>query len=141
MDTRDDRVATCITEHDGGRLRALVRARLGIPGVEARLLHALDAALNEAVVVAAAEIAPGVVTMSARFRLQDEGALTTSEYALVFHEADPSLRRISILTPAGIALLGRQEGAWIPWPAPGGARRRRIAEITYQPDAAKRLLC
>lgn len=141
-DIQNRGVAACVTDHDRRRLKALIRARLGIPGSKAWLLHALDAALDEAVVVAAAEVAPGVVTMNARFRLWDEDAKAVSEHALVFpHEADDDLGRISILSPAGIALLGRQEGARISWREAGEVRRLRIAEVTYQPDAAKWIPC
>jgi regulator of nucleoside diphosphate kinase len=46
-------------------------------------------------------------------------------------------KTISILAPAGSAMLGLVEGAEIEWPTPDGkAMKVKVEEILYQPERA-----
>src|SRR5690606_25599508 len=44
--------------------------------------------------------------------------------------------KISVLAPLGSALLGLSEGQEVEWLMPGGARRLKILDVAYQPEAA-----
>lgn len=79
-----------------------------------------------------------VVTMNSRARFVDEASGEEMELTLVYpREADIASRRVSVLAPVGAALLGLAVGQAIEWPLPaGGARRLRVTEVVYQPEAA-----
>lgn len=94
--------------------------------------------LARATLVAPAEVPPNVVSMNstARFRVDDTGE--EFEATLVYpKELQGEGRRLSVLSPAGGALLGLAEGDAISWPGPGGRELHlRILEVTYQPERA-----
>lgn len=83
------------------------------------------------------EIPPDVVTMNSTVRVTDVDAGTTHVYTIVFPaDADYEKGKISILAPLGTALLGYRVGDTVDWQMLRGARRLRIDEILYQPEAA-----
>ena len=51
------------------------------------------------------------------------------------HEADAGSGFISVLAPLSLALIGRQLGEIISWPANGALREMRIASILKSPAA------
>src|SRR5690606_11479742 len=100
-------------------------------------LAKLQAELDRAVVVASEDVADDVITMNSTVVLVDLDTQEEETYTLVFPEdADISQGKISILAPIGTALLGYEVGDVIEWDVPAGKRRLRVAEITYQPEAA-----
>lgn len=93
--------------------------------------------LKRANIVEPSEIPNDVVTMNSRVRFRD---LDTSE-EFVFTLTLPDVANVqrgnlSILAPAGTALLGCKAGDVIEWPFPDGVGRIEIVEILYQPEAA-----
>lgn len=59
----------------------------------------------------------------------------TDDFALRIvmpHESDPGRGLISILAPVSLALLGREEGEVISWPANGAVREMRVTTIRKQ---------
>jgi len=59
-------------------------------------------------------------------------------YQIVFPgEADVFRKRISVLAPIGMALLGRAADEIVEWEVPSGTRRLLILEVEYQPEAAR----
>ena len=44
--------------------------------------------------------------------------------------------RISIISPAGVALLGSQEGEVVSWRIPTGLAEFKVKKVIYQPEAA-----
>lgn len=93
--------------------------------------------LQHTKVVAPTEVPPQVVTMHSQVRVRDLRLDEVEVYTLVYpDEADVEQNRISVLAPMGTALLGARAGQVVRFDAPSGARRLRIEEVLYQPEAA-----
>ena len=92
----------------------------------------LQAELDRADVMPAAEVPDDVVTMHSRVHYVDETSGDARAVTLVYpHEADVAKGRISVLAPVGAALLGLSTGHSIEWNFPHGVRRRlRVLEVT-----------
>ena len=97
----------------------------------------LEAELGAADIVGSDAIAPDVVTMNSRVLYLDESTGERREVTLVFpHESDASARRVSILAPVGMALLGLSAGQSIVWPFPDGTSHDlRVLRVVYQPES------
>ena len=100
-------------------------------------LEMLEDELTAAKVVSSKEVPPGVVTMNSVVLFEDVETGQRHEVTLVYpDEGAGALGRVSILAPIGGALLGLSVGSSIEWPVPGGrARRVRVIEVKYQPEA------
>jgi regulator of nucleoside diphosphate kinase len=124
-----------ISAHDAARLERLLETmpRNSFPGREA-----LQAELERAEIVDAADVPPTVVTMNStvRFRVtdSDEEFCRTLVYP---NDVDASGGTLSILAPVGSALIGLSEGDEIEWPKPGGGTLKvQIKEIVKQAGRA-----
>jgi regulator of nucleoside diphosphate kinase len=93
--------------------------------------------LKLAEVVDATAVAPDVVTMNSRVLYEDETLGERREITVVYpREADTSRRRVSVLGPTGMALLGLRAGESIDWRFPDGSTRRlRVLRVADQPEA------
>ena len=91
----------------------------------------LEAELDRADVLLAADVPDDVVTMYSRVRYLDETTGERRSVTLVYpDETDVERGRISVLAPVGSALLGLSTGQTIDWEFPRGARRRlRVEEV------------
>lgn len=124
-----------ITEQDDYRLRRLVEAELR-NGSDQAAATALLRKLDDAKVLYSEDISDGVITVNSRFRLKNASSNKTQEYKLVYPgKADEKKRRISVLSPLGIAVLGRKEGDEIDEVTASATRRYQVVEIMYQPEA------
>lgn len=86
--------------------------------------------LDRATLVDPADMPPDVVTMHARVRFRHEGTGQEFVVDLVYpHEAQDQPGRLSVLTPAGAALLGLAVGDEIDWPMAGRNARLRLIEL------------
>lgn len=98
---------------------------------ETEVVRGLFDELDRASVVAPENVPDTVVRMnsSVLFRNEDTGKKHTME--LVWpHEADASANKVSILSPAGAALLGLSVGDSISWPlANGKTLHLRLIEV------------
>jgi regulator of nucleoside diphosphate kinase len=93
----------------------------------------LEAELDRADVMRAAELPDDVVTMHSRVRYLDETTGERRSVTLVYpDEADVERGRISVLAPVGSALLGLSTGQTIDWEFPHGARRRLRVEDVFR---------
>lgn len=119
------------------RLTALDFARLSRL-VATQSMPLLDEVLGDAEVVAPQAIPADVVTMHAQFRVRDVKSRRQQVFVLCYpHETEPALGFISILSPAGMSLLGLPVGALASWTVPGGEEHTvRIEEIVFQPEAS-----
>jgi regulator of nucleoside diphosphate kinase len=117
-----------LTRLDVARLRKLIAA--GPPPELAELL-------NEADVVDAREIPADVVTMYAQFVIFEPKTEQRRTLVLCYPvDAEPAEGYISVLSPAGISLLGRRVGAAVSWCAPGGEEHvAQVESILFQPEA------
>lgn len=127
-----------MNEFDLRRLDALFE-RLRLHLKPPPTLTLLERELERAVVVKANEIPSTIVTMNSEVEVID---LDTGErrcLTLVFPSmAGIESGRVSVLAPLGTALLGSCQGARVTWQTPRGARRLRVENVVYQPEAAGR---
>ena len=127
-----------MTEFDLRRLDALFE-RLRLHLKPPRTLTHLERELERAVVVKPDQVPPTIVTMNSEVEVVDVDSGERRTLTLVF----PSMAaiesgRVSVLAPLGTALLGSCQGAQVTWQTPRGARRLRVENVVYQPEAAGR---
>lgn len=98
----------------------------------------LDEMLHDAEVVPSKAIPANVVTMYAKFVVRDTKLQREQKFVLCYpHDAEPGEGFISVLSPAGMALLGLPVGALATWAVPSGKENTvRIEEILFQPEAS-----
>lgn len=102
---------------------------------------ALENEIGRAEVVRSEFIEPSVVTMNSQVKYRDEDTQRIHEVRLVFPQhADITQRKVSVLAPVGIALLGLSKGQTIEFQTPDGRTKRlKVLDVTYQPEAADRI--
>ena len=121
-----------LTHHDHVRLERLLAQQPALSGAEA-LQDLLDASDQ----VAAAAVAPTVVTMNTQVLLEDAGTGTRYPLTLCYpQDARPAEGRVSVLSPVGASLLGLRAGETARWRTPGGLEgAARILAVLFQPEA------
>jgi regulator of nucleoside diphosphate kinase len=121
-----------ITDQDFERLCLLAHHEDG------EMAELLDEELGRATVVPQRAIPRDVVTMNSQVRFRDEQTGQESEVTLVYpKDADVTKRRVSILAPVGMALIGLRIEQSIQWPMPNGkSRRLKVISISYQPESS-----
>ncbi len=128
-----------ITEKDLTQLRRLVEHARPANEHDRIQVEALEEEIERARVVPSHEIPPNVVTMHSRARVMDLRTGEQMVFQVVYpHEANFAERKISVLAPIGMALLGNSADTEIEWTVPSGTRRLRIEAVEHQPEAARR---
>ena len=103
-------------------------------------LDSFLAELRDVPAVLPAEVPDDVVTVDTRFAVRDSRADTVATFTLVFpDEADPDRGRVSVLSPAGMSLMGARVGQQVRWYADGNLRSVQVERILFQPEQAARL--
>lgn len=127
-----------ITEFDLGRLNKLIEMLEDGPVQrDWKYVDELDIELRRAKVVPPKSIPWDVITMNSKIRVKDLDTGVETIYQLVFPgDADIKENKISVLAPAGTALIGFRVNDTVEWEAPGGQKRMKVEEILYQPEAA-----
>src|SRR5690349_19071854 len=126
-----------ITQFDNQRLNHLLARIPRDQNPDREDLWRLEQEVARAEIISPRQAPGDLVTMNSKVRLTDLDTGESLVYTLVFpHDADYKEGRISILAPLGTALLGFQVGDVVEWRMPAGARKLRIDEILYQPEAA-----
>lgn len=123
-----------LTRPDYQRLSAFAgSARSGFLEVS----EALSLELERARIVESTKIPANVVTMNARVTVRDEQSGKTRTFTLVYpKEEDSRVGNLSVLTPAGVALLGLSAGDTATWTTRDGQTKRlTVCEVLYQPEA------
>lgn len=125
-----------LTTPDRAAIGEILAARTADPG-DARALADLIIGLSDSVVVGPADVPPSVVTLNSRVRISILGTDAGRVLTLVLPgQSDMRKGRVSVLSPAGSALLGRRERDVVEYDAPTGRVRVRIEAVLYQPEAA-----
>jgi regulator of nucleoside diphosphate kinase len=89
-----------------------------------RVAHFLAREMERAKLVADASELRGIVRMGSQVRYCDDQTGDVRDVVLVYpHEADITLKRISVLTPVGAALIGLSVGQGIEFQTPGHPTR------------------
>src|SRR3954466_8839418 len=124
-----------LTELDHVRLATLASRALRdrVPGSPA-----IDAVLDDALVVPSRKVAPDIVTMYSQvlLRLADDG--TKRKLTLCYPDhAEPQFGFVPVLSPIGLGLLGQQVGATVRWESPDGTERTaEVDAILFEPEAS-----
>jgi regulator of nucleoside diphosphate kinase len=126
-----------ITKPDHERLTKLIEiAREREGDANREYLNRLEEELERAEVVEQKGIPPDVITMRSTVSLKDLDTGEEMVYWLAFPtEANFDEGKISVLAPVGTAILGYRRGDVIEWEVPSGARRLKVEEVLYQPEA------
>lgn len=109
-----------------------------LPSNEGERTRYLEAELERADIVEPTAIPPNVVTMNSTVRFSVSSSNQTFCLTLVYpKDMTNDGKTISILAPAGSAMLGLVEGDEIDWPGRDGKTIQvRVDEILYQPERA-----
>lgn len=93
--------------------------------------------LDSAELMASPDIRPDVVTLRSRVRVFEEDTGERRELTVCYpHEANPQAGLVSVLSPVGLALLGRRAGARVTWTMGSGQPRALTLEaVLFQPEA------
>ena len=133
MNTVLDTRVIYITDADMKRLRPLIEGMKNSRDD----LRGLQAELENARVVAPADVPSDVITMNSKARLRDLDTGEEMIFTLVFPgNASIEHDRISVVAPIGTAMLGHRVGDEFEWEVPAGSVRLRVEEVLYQPEAA-----
>jgi regulator of nucleoside diphosphate kinase len=120
-----------VTDTDLERLRPVIDT------TSSAVSQALEDELHRATVVRHADVPADVVTMNSAVVYEDCATGVRRAVRLVYpKDADATSGKVSVLAPIGAALLGLRVGQEIDWRVPGGARRLRVVEVPYQPEAS-----
>lgn len=105
---------------------------------ELEKLMTLEDELERGNVVEPAAVPGNVVTMNSTVKFSVSSSQQTFCLTLVYpKDMTDDGKTISILAPAGSAMLGLLEGDEIEWPTPDGkAMKVKVEEIVYQPERA-----
>jgi len=105
-----------VAEEDYNRLTALIERMDRTSDV----IDGLEEELSRADLKPLSEMPDNIVTMNSRVRFLNEDADQEHEMILVYpHEVGEASDRVSILAPAGAAMLGLAIGDRIEWPMKG----------------------
>lgn len=118
-----------IGELDHVRLSKLAHGR---PGSE------LSSLLDAAEIVPTRSIPDRVVTLYTRAVVSNRDTDARHTLTLCYpQDADPASGFVSVLSPIGMALLGRYVGSTVTYTTPTGATHRLvIEELLFQPEAS-----
>ena len=127
-----------ITELDAARIRDL-GARLPERGRGlAPLTGLIDMVEREADIVPGTRIDPDVVTVNSTVSFRDGPDGPVHRVTVVYpNDMSIGMRRISVLSPVGAALLGQRAGRTAVVELPDGTQRElHVLEVHYQPEAS-----
>ena len=82
-------------------------------------------------------IKENIVTMNSRVLLREISSGRETEITITYpRESDTLQKRVSVFSPIGSTLFGRDEGDIVSWKTPTGLGNFKILKVTYQPEAA-----
>jgi len=119
------------------KLADWLEGQLRWPGQDRERVEALRRKVNGARVVRSDDIPADVVTLHSRVRVVDMDDAGDATYTVVM-DGQASTTAIPVMSPIGVALLGRREGDEIGYRLDSDLRRLRIEDVLYQPEAAAR---
>ena len=126
-----------VTQQDHQRLHELVTLQRSNNG-NSKYATQLGVELKRANLVKPEDILECVVTMNSRVKLRELKSKKVFEITLVYpKDVDIHTRKVSVLAPVGIAILGNKEGDVVELPVPTGSTLSYVIEkVIYQPEAA-----
>ncbi|HNQ19228.1 MAG TPA: nucleoside diphosphate kinase regulator [Smithellaceae bacterium] len=126
-----------ITEFDMDRLLALIEGMRSNNTKPKADLDLLERELYRAKLVEPQDVPHDVITMNSKVCIKDMQSGEKTTYCVVFpSDANITKNKLSVLAPMGMALLGYRKGDIIEWKVPSGAKKIKVEEIVYQPEAS-----
>jgi len=132
----------CISDIDFGPLKELVNnINTGLLNSDEQLsYHELLRKLECATILPLRDVPYNIITMNSQIFLRDPDSDKKMVFELVFPKyADPARNKISIISPVGVSLLGKEVKDIINYEGTTGARRLKIEKLLYQPEAEQKL--
>jgi regulator of nucleoside diphosphate kinase len=125
-----------VTDADRRRIGTVIENAFGLSHHEFRNCDRLGDRLEHARSVDARAVPKDVVTMNSTIRLVDERTGDIKVKTLVYpQENGGGDRYVSVLSPLGMALLGRRAGDAIERTGDGRSVNLRVERVLYQPEA------
>tara|TARA_R110002020_G_scaffold469211_4_gene694027 strand:- start:383 stop:769 length:387 start_codon:yes stop_codon:yes gene_type:complete len=86
--------------------------------------------IEKAKIVADSKIEPQVIRINSHFEVEDVASGQLLKFQLTLPKtANLAEKRLSILSPLGVAMIGFQEGMEIEWPLPKGLKKLKILRV------------
>lgn len=124
-----------VTINDYNRIIGMIE----IAGMQTKIPDAVDRLLTNlkgARMLPRENISRDIITMNSRARLTELSSGKEIEITVTYpQDADNSLKKISVFSSIGIALLGSSVGDTVSWKVPSGNGQFRVDKVTYQPEA------
>lgn len=125
-----------ITETDAARLKEMISVNREVNGENEPLLCKLEEKLDSVRLCHAENISERVVTMNTVSRVMFSNTEGETVFWLGYpHAINYDGKKLSILTPIGVALLGSRVGDSVEWETPAGCGELIVKDILYQPEA------
>lgn len=120
-----------ISTLDYERLELLLQR---LPAQDPHRLY-LQAELEKATVVDPAELPPDVISMNSVVRLKLTADDNARDLQLVYaKDLQPDVAQLSVMTPVGMALLGRREGELIQCQLTDPQKQIEVIRLVSQPE-------
>ncbi|KAA1261993.1 Regulator of nucleoside diphosphate kinase [Rubripirellula obstinata] len=124
-----------ITQSDYQQIRELLESDYLDCIADSQTLSMLQHRIESALIVDDDRVPASVVTMESVVQLRDPINGDEDVYTLVFPEhADIAVGKLSVISPIGIAILGRHVGQMVRGRVPSGQRTVQIQSILFQPE-------
>lgn len=111
----------------------ILKQLIAFPPTEAgyKELGQLTAELNRAEVIADDQLTEDIIAINSVFEIEELNAHKKMKLTLVLPEmADLKQKKISVLSPLGVAVIGYKKGDIVDWILPAGAKRLKILEVS-----------
>lgn len=93
----------------------------------------LQLEIEKADVVNDYELENEIIKLNSYFEVEEVTSRKMIRFTLTLPKhANLSEKKISILSPLGIAVIGFRKGMEIAWPLPGGVKQLKIVEVKHQ---------
>jgi regulator of nucleoside diphosphate kinase len=126
-----------VTEPDMLKLAHLLEGQRRWPALEEEHRGGLGHVLASARVVRDDDVPRDVITLNSTVRARDLETGSDHRHVLVMPvHASAEAGAVSVLSPLGVALLGRREGDEIEYRVPGNRKRLAVQQVLYQPERA-----
>lgn len=96
-------------------------------------IAALKADFKKGKLVSKDEFPEDVVRLNSKVKVKEVGNSRVMELVVVMpEEADIKQRKISVMAPVGVALIGFREGQEVMWQVPSGKKKFTIMEVANE---------
>jgi len=117
-----------ISNKDYDMLKSVIRQ--WSPVSKTKEVHLLEQELAKVKVVNDQELTPDVIRLNSYFEVAEESSNQLLNFTLVLPgHADFKMKKISVLSPLGIALIGFKEGMTIDCTLPAGKKIFKILKV------------